>query len=407
MPATASSPGAASAIRVQIEQSKKEAQVATVIRSVTDLREHARGKASGEMREEEFRSRLSSLVGQLPVEILEEHRFFFLPATMPPWFDTGLDLRRGESITVFAAGRTYLSRELEIWLKPNFQLWYRIGEEGLIFRGARCSHTFVAGSDGRLFLAGYYPGEWASNTGALAVPAEAYQQAEGGMSVLVMRWAVDPLVGLAQLARLGDFDSFAASEIDRLSAPIEKPDGWEYLAPAPLETYTSVSDEDQGRVIACYIHDDAVILRKDVVEPFTSTTRLRWSWKIDALPSRSREDELPTHDYLSIAVEFDNGQDLTYFWSAELDPETCFRCPIPSWHDRETHVVVRSGHNDLGRWITETRNVYADYQRCIGEPPSKIVRVWLIAVSLFRHQEGQCTYGRIELLNEGRTALIN
>jgi hypothetical protein len=42
------------------------------------------------------------------------------------------------------------------------------------------------------------------------------------------------------------------------------------------------------------------------------------------------EDTLPTHDYLSVAVEFENGQDLSYFWSAALPPESNFRCPIPT-----------------------------------------------------------------------------
>lgn len=39
---------------------------------------------------------------------------------------------------------------------------------------------------------------------------------------------------------------------------------------------------------------------------------------MDLLPSEVREDTLTTHDYMSIAVEFDNGQDITCYWSAEL-----------------------------------------------------------------------------------------
>jgi hypothetical protein len=32
---------------------------------------------------------------------------------------------------------------------------------------------------------------------------------------------------------------------------------------------------------------------------------------MELLPSEAREDMLPAHDYLSIAMEFDNGQDIT------------------------------------------------------------------------------------------------
>lgn len=69
---------------------------------------------------------------------------------------------------------------------------------------------------------------------------------------------------------------------------------------------------------------------------------------MDQLPSQAREDRLQTHDYLSLAVEFDNEQDLAYYWSAELPPDTAFRCPIPKWQGRETHVVLRSGTVDSG-----------------------------------------------------------
>src|SRR5262249_39700624 len=34
-----------------------------------------------------------------------------------------------------------------------------------------------------------------------------------------------------------------------------------------------------------------------------------------------------------------------------------------------TFIVLRSGSADLGRWVTERRNVAADYQTIFGEPP--------------------------------------
>ena len=81
-------------------------------------------------------------------------------------------------------------------------------------------------------------------------------------------------------------------------------------------------------------------------------TTLRWSWRVDQLPIDLAEDTLPSHDYVSIAAEFDDGQDLTYYWSAALPEGTVYRCPIPTWASRETHVVVRSGrgHAGTGCW---------------------------------------------------------
>jgi hypothetical protein len=65
------------------------------------------------------------------------------------------------------------------------------------------------------------------------------------------------------------------------------------------------------------------------------------------------------HDDLSIALKFDNGQDLTYMWSAERPEGQGFRCPLHAWDTRKTHVVVRSGGGDLGRWFSEERNILA------------------------------------------------
>jgi hypothetical protein len=116
---------------------------------------------------------------------------------------------------------------------------------------------------------------------------------------------------------------------------------------------------------------------------------------------------LPTHDYLSIAVEFDNGQDITYYWSAELPVGTSYRCPIPTWTARETHMVVRSGRQGLGQWFSEERDVYKDYAEAIGGPmPARIVRVWLIAVSLFQGREGKCQYADIAFAANGRVIAV-
>jgi hypothetical protein len=116
-----------------------------------------------------------------------------------------------------------------------------------------------------------------------------------------------------------------------------------------------------------------MILQRYVEAPFIADSRVRWSWNVKSLPSVRAEDSRTTHDYLSLAVEFDNGQDLTYMWSAALEPEFSFRCPIATWRDRETHVVIRSGRENLGRWIAEERDLWRDYQNAIGSPPDRIV----------------------------------
>jgi hypothetical protein len=159
----------------------------------------------------------------------------------------------------------------------------------------------------------------------------------------------------------GDASGLAASEIDRLTDPVLPPAGWYSLwFLGPAEIFRRVDEPGRRSAIACRTEGDCGLLLRDVTLPLEPGTRLRWSWRIDALPSDGAENTLLTHDYTSVAVEFDNGQDLTYFWSAALPCETAFRCPIPLWSRRETHLAVRSGADGLGTWLTEGRDVYAD-----------------------------------------------
>src|SRR5579871_4648327 len=129
--------------------------------TLTDMRVRAQSKPHGDMAEAEFRARFSALLTSAP-HLLHEYTFFSVPATLPPWFDTGIDLTAGEQVTVFVVGRVWLARELDLWVPPDFQLWYRVGDTGDVFRGTRCSHTFAVREAGRLFLGNYFPGEWAT-----------------------------------------------------------------------------------------------------------------------------------------------------------------------------------------------------------------------------------------------------
>ena len=356
--------------------------------------------------ETEFKSQFDALLRAAPTGVIRDHSCFDMPANLPPWYDTGLKLEAGEQVTTFARGRTCLDGT-ELWFGPDFQIWRRIGEWGQISRGTRAGNSFQAEVAGPLFFASYFPGEWSTRTGEQATPPEAYDLASGEFTVLVIRWRVDPLEGLRALAAHGDVNGYVGEEIDRLVNPVTPPKDWSYLwFLGPAEVYRSFEREGRG-AICCRTHRDTGLIIKDAPLAFEPGTRLRWSWKVDKLPSKLGEDRLETHDYLSIAVEFDNGQDITYLWSSELPVETNFRCPIPTWAARETHVVVRSGAQGLGEWRDEERDVFADYAATIGGPtPARITRVWLIAVSLFQGDEGKCQYSDIALVSGDEVLLV-
>ena len=97
-----------------------------------------------------WRAKLENWLQSLPPGVVADHRFVDLPATRPPWTDTGLNVDAGECVSWFATGRVFLSRALDIWVSPSFQLWARVGTAGPVFRGTRATHTFTAAVPGPL-----------------------------------------------------------------------------------------------------------------------------------------------------------------------------------------------------------------------------------------------------------------
>lgn len=181
------------------------------------------------------------------------------------------------------------------------------------------------------------------------------------------------------------------------------PEGWSYLPElGQKDIFQLIRRPASGPAPQMHSHTqrDVGILTKETSVPLTSATTLKWRWKMKQLPSKVAEDVTGAHDYFSIAVKFDNGQDLTYMWSAALPVETGFRCPLRNWKDRETHVVVRSGTRDFDKWLNQERHVLADYAKHVGgAPPARITQVWLIANSSIQRTEGDVSYARISVGN--------
>ncbi|RJF87540.1 DUF3047 domain-containing protein [Oleomonas cavernae] len=350
-----------------------------------------------------FRRFFTEAVGKLSPGTLVDAKLVDLPANRAPWTATGIRLDAGDKVTTFAMGRVDMAKPLDVWVAPPFQFWAKVGD-GPVFRGTRAGHSYVADHGGDLSLASYFPGEWASPDGRLGTDPADFAAMGGGMLAAVLVWAVPIEEGLLRLAALGDHEGLVAGELDRLRHAKAPPAGWKHLwYLGDSETFFRCEEVGRARAIGCVTHRDVAILQYDVEAPLEPGLMLEWQWKVDRLPTSLREDSVPSHDYMSIAVEFDNGQDLTYYWSAALPVGTVYHCPLPTWKDKETHVVLRSGPQGLGTWIAEARDVHADYAAALGGTiPGKVIRIWLIANSLFGRDRGESTFAGIELVQGGQ-----
>jgi Protein of unknown function (DUF3047) len=330
---------------------------------------------------------------------LRKHAIVAVLAVSSGWIDTGLDLREGEEASLFSAGTVWFAKELGIGFDGAFALWYRIGG-GPIAKSIGTTTSFRAEQNGRLMLIAKPPGEWLDESGRFE-PDYPHSGASGALTVAVLIWPGSAREGLTKL-RSTDESGSAAREIARLNARAPLAPGWRHLwRLGESQIFRAEAAGPQPARICCQTARDVGILQYPADVVLDRSTRLAWAWKAEELPSKLREDSLPTHDYLSIAVEFDNGRDLTYMWSAALPEGKVFQCPLPWWDKRETHQVVRSDLAKLGVWLNEEQPILDDYERAIGgELPKRIVGIWLIAVSVFQSGKGMCDYARIRLKSD-------
>jgi hypothetical protein len=328
--------------------------------------------------------------------VLRGSDVLFLAAEAAGWTLSAVEVSAGETVTLLGHGRVWLSREADLAVGPNVSLWHCIGD-GPIARSTGNTQTFIATRSGTLRFIVKPPGEWADREGHFL---EDYPHggATGGLLVAVLVWSDHAGRSLGHFAR-NDTSGVAAAELRRRSTEQPMPRGWQpHWRVGATGMFSERAAQDGQSCIACHCDNDAAILTYPVDIPLDEDTRFAWSWHVDRLPSTVAEDSLTTHDYLSVALEFDNGQDLTWLWSSTLEEGTAFRCPIAWWDQHETHLVCRSGVRDLGRWIDEEVPVFEDYARAVGGTmPRRVVGVWLIALSPFQRSVGSAEFRNLRL----------
>lgn len=372
--------------------------------AVKTLGRRLRGKVETAPDLDAFGRSMQELLDRAPPEVIKDYSWLDLPARQAPWVASNMSLTAGDEVSYFFEGRVYANQFLDIWVTMALQIWAKVGD-GDVFRGTRQSHSFTAGQDGPLQFGNYFPNDWADPAGARQQSDTVYADIKGATRVLIVRWTGPALECLLTLQKFVDHEQRLQSEIDRIQGGDITPQGWYHLWNiGPSEIYRDGRGEQGSPCIHCHTSANTGILQKDVDAQLQQNSEISWRWCVKQLPSPLREDAVPSHDYLSIAVEFDNGKDITYYWSSSLPAGTGYDCPLPNWKGKEFHVVIRSGKQGLGAWHSERRNLYSDYQHYMGEPPGRIVRVWLIANSLFQRNAGSCDYSDI-VLHQGDDAI--
>jgi Protein of unknown function (DUF3047) len=282
-----------------------------------------------------------SRLRDLLVETAADAELVEIRVNRPPWTHTTMQVAAGEQVTWLAWGAVHLLKALGVSARPSLVLGGRIDGGGPVHQGSRDTLTFTAARAGPVELASLSPGGGELQPdGSVATDRVPYRAFRGNLTAVVVRWppGSDPRASLEEVSSR-DTTGLCAAEAARLAAPPAPPPGWEHHPLVGREEIFAASPE--GITADC--RQTGGIVRIPAPAPLTPTLRLRWSWRLDALASRLPEDTPLTHDYLSVALEFDDGQDLTWFWSSSLPVGFAYRCPLEHCRHRETHVVARTG----------------------------------------------------------------
>jgi Protein of unknown function (DUF3047) len=154
------------------------------------------------------------------------------------------------------------------------------------------------------------------------------------------------------------------------------PDGWQGGQTWGLPQYDMTIEENDGqRVVHLRSKIESSTVSKDIKGKIDlkETPILEWSWKAVTLPRGADSRKKNTDDQAAqLYVTWPRfpqavrSQIIGYIWDTSA--------PVGSFVKSQktgmvTYVVVRSGPTDLGKWLTERRNVADDYRKIYGEQP--------------------------------------
>jgi hypothetical protein len=190
----------------------------------------------------------------------------------------------------------------------------------------------------------------------------------------VARVALLLLLGVAALAWAAD--AFVVE--DWASVPVGTkgiPPGWQKQRWGSPKYDFAVVEEDGRRVVHLKSASEGSTISKDIKGKVNlkDTPILEWSWKVVALPqgadSRKKEtDDQAAQLYVTWPrfPEAVRSQIIGYIW----DTTTPAGAVVKSQKTGTvTYIVLRSGPADLGKWVSERRNVRDDFKTAYGAYP--------------------------------------
>ena len=159
--------------------------------------------------------------------------------------------------------------------------------------------------------------------------------------------------------------------VDFSTARETVPQGWE-LSVKTGESYLQLVQDNGKQVLQMRSERASFSLQKQVRITLQESPVLIWQWKVTELPRGGDFRRSGTDDQAAqLIVAFSSSRFLTYIWDSTAPKGLVAAAPAPVLK-KIFAVVMQSGSQGLGNWITERRNLLDDYKQTFGEVPEAI-----------------------------------
>ena len=153
------------------------------------------------------------------------------------------------------------------------------------------------------------------------------------------------------------------------------PPGWQKQRWGSPNYDFTVIENDGQKALHLKSAGDSSNISKEIKGKVTlkETPILEWSWKVVALPrgadSRQKEtDDQAAQLYVTWPrfPEAVRSRIIGYIWDTTAPAGSTIKSQKTG---TVTYIVLRSGEAELGKWVTERRNVREDFKKVYGEEP--------------------------------------
>lgn len=146
------------------------------------------------------------------------------------------------------------------------------------------------------------------------------------------------------------------------------PKGWE-LAVNAGEPQLQIVQEDGKQALRMRSEEASFSLQKKIRISLQASPLLVWNWKVTELPKQGDFRRSGADDQAAqLIIAFSSSRFLSYIWDSTAPRGVIAAAPAPLFK-KIFAVVMQSGMQGLGTWITERRNLIDDYKQVYGEEP--------------------------------------